>query len=192
MARDNKSIGKFILDGILPAPRGAPQIEVTFDIDANGILSVSAKDNGTGKEQKIVIQPSSGLSNEEVESMVQEAQQYAEEDKRKRAEAEIRNQSEQLTYTAEKLLAEHADKVPTDVKEEVEGKITALRSALEQNDISQMEATMNELNASLQRLGETVYGQSTQDQPEDGQGGTNEAPEGDQPADTVEGEYREV
>ena len=192
MARDNKSIGKFILDGVLPAPRGAPQIEVTFDIDANGILSVSAKDKGTGKEQKIVIQPSSGLSNDEVESMVQEAQQYAEEDKRKRAEAETRNQSEQLAYTTEKLLSEHADKVPADVKEEVEGKIATLRSAIEQNDVSQMETSTNELNASLQRLGETVYGQGAQGQPEGGPDGTEESPEGDQPGDTVEGEYREV
>ena len=192
MARDNKSVGKFTLDGILPAPRGVPQIEVTFDIDANGILSVSAKDKGTGKEQKIVIQPSSGLSSEEVESMVQQAQQYAEEDKQKRAEAETRNQSEHLVYTTEKLLSEHADKVPADVKEDVDGKIAALRSAIEQNDVGQMETSMNELNTSLQKLGETVYGQGAQGQPEGSPEGTEGAPEGDQPGDTVEGEYREV
>ena len=132
MARDNKSIGKFILDGILPAPRGLPQVEVTFDIDANGILSVSAKDKGTGKEQKIVIQSSSGLSKEEVESMVEAAQQYAEEDQRKRAEAETRNQADTLVYSTEKLLNEQADKVPDDLKEEVEGKIATLRSAIQQ------------------------------------------------------------
>ena len=112
MSTDNKSIGKFILDGILPAPRGVPQIEVTFDIDANGILSVSAKDKGTGKEQKIVIHSSSGLSNDEVEEMVEQAQRFAEEDQRRRSEADTRNQAESLAYSAEKLLEEHADKVP--------------------------------------------------------------------------------
>jgi molecular chaperone DnaK len=193
MSVDNKSIGKFILDGILPAPRGMPQVEVTFDIDANGILSVSAKDKGTGKEQKIVIQPSSGLSKDEVESMVQQAKQYADEDQRKRTEAETRNQADTLIYSTEKLLAENADKVPEDLKQDVDAKIATLRTALQQNDVPQMQTGMNELNESLQKLGQAVYsqpGEGPQDEvptEEPGQG----PPEGE-PGGTVEGEYREV
>ena len=194
MAADNKSIGKFILDGVLPAPRGVPQIEVTFDIDANGILSVSAKDKGTGKEQRIVIQPSSGLSKDEVEGMVQQAQQYAEEDRRKRAEAETRNQADTLVYTTEKLLTEQGDKVPQELKEEVEAKIATLRSASQQNDVPQMETAMNDLNTSLQKLGQAVYNQSGAGPQEESppEEGPEQGPQGDQPGGTVEGEYREV
>ncbi len=186
MSTDNKSIGKFILDGILPAPRGVPQIEVTFDIDANGILSVSAKDKGTGKEQKIVIHSSSGLSNEEVEEMVEQAQRFAEEDQRRRSEADTRNQAESLAYSAEKLLEEHADKVPADLKQEVEEKVQAVRSALQSADIAQIQAASNELNATLQKLGQSVYAQpgSPSDMPDSPEGGDGEG--------TVEGEYREV
>ena len=186
MSTDNKSIGKFILDGILPAPRGVPQIEVTFDIDANGILSVSAKDKGTGKEQKIVIHSSSGLSNDEVEEMVEQAQRFAEEDQRRRSEADTRNQAESLAYSAEKLLEEHADKVPADLKQEVEEKVLAVRTALQSADIAQIQAASNELNASLQKLGQSVYTQpgATGDMPDSPEGGDGEG--------TVEGEYREV
>ncbi|MCE2463535.1 MAG: molecular chaperone DnaK [Dehalococcoidia bacterium] len=194
MAADNRSTGKFILDGILPAPRGVPQIEVTFDIDANGILSVSAKDKGTGKEQKIVIQASSGVSKEDVERMVQEAQQYAEEDRRKRAEVETRNQADSLVNTAEKLLSEVGDNAPADLKQDVESKIAALRSAIQQNDVAQMQACMNDLNTALQSLGQAVYSQTeagpqagpTPDDPGEGPQDDNR-PEG-----TVEGEYREI
>jgi molecular chaperone DnaK len=195
MAVDNRSTGKFILDGILPAPRGVPQIEVTFDIDANGILSVSAKDKGTGKEQKIVIQASSGVSAEDVERMVQEAQQYAEEDKRKRAEVETRNQADSLINTAEKLLSEVGDKAPEELKQDVESKVATLRSAIQQNDVAQMQTGMNDLNVALQSLGQAVYSQ-TEAGP---QAGTpppddpGEGPQGDQPpGGTVEGEYREL
>ena len=192
MASDNKSTGKFILDGLLPAHRGVPQVEVTFDIDANGILSVSAKDKGTGKEQKIVIQPSSGLAKDEVARMVQEAQQYAEEDSRKRTEAETRNQADSLAYAAEKLLAEHGDKVPEDLKQEVEGNVAALRSASQQNDAAQMQTAMNELNASLQKVGQQVYGGTEGGPPPEGpEGEPGQAP-GDDAGGTVEGEYREV
>jgi molecular chaperone DnaK len=189
MSLDNKSIGKFILDGIIPAPRGVPQVEVTFDIDANGILSVSARDKGTGKEQKIVIQPSSGLAKEEVEQMVNEAQQYASEDQRKRAEAETRNQADSLVYATEKLLSEHEDKVPEDLKQEVQAGIEALRLAIQQNDVAAMQTAMNNLNASTQKLGQAVYSQ-TGAGPQAGSppGGTA----GDQPEGTVEGEYREL
>ena len=193
MAVDNKSIGKFILDGILPAPRGVPQVEVTFDIDANGILSVSAKDKGTGKEQRIVIQTSSGLSKDDVERMVQEAQQYSEEDARKRAEADTRNQADNLIYTTENLLNEQGEKVPEDLKQEVQGKISTLRSAVQQNNVPGMQTGMNDLSASVQKLGQAVY-----NAPSDGEeagsppSGSDEGPPGDQPEGTVEGEYREV
>jgi len=190
MAKDNKSIGKFILDGILPSARGVPQVEVTFDIDANGILSVSAKDKGTGKEQKIVIQASSGLNKDEVEEMVQQAQQYAAEDQKKRAEAETRNQAESMAFGAEKLLTEQGDKVPEDLKQEVQGKIASLRTAIEQNDVAQMQAAMNELSASLQKVGEAVYGQAGAETPPEQPG--EGAPDEEQPGDTVEGEFREV
>ncbi|MCE2465315.1 MAG: molecular chaperone DnaK, partial [Dehalococcoidia bacterium] len=186
MSTDNKSIGKFILDGILPAPRGVPQVEVTFDIDANGILSVSAKDKGTGKEQKIVIHSSSGLSNEEVQEMVEQAQRFAEEDQRRRSEADSRNQAESLAYSAERLLEEHADKVPADLKQEVEEKVQAVRTALQSADIAQIQAASNDLNASLQKLGQSVYTQpgAPEDMPQSPESGDGEG--------TVEGEYREV
>jgi molecular chaperone DnaK len=192
MASDNKSIGRFILDGILPAPRGIPQVEVTFDIDANGILSVSAKDKGTGKEQKIVIQPSSGLSKDQVEKMVEEAQHYQDDDQRKRTEAETRNQADSLVYSTEKLLREHTDKVPADLKAEIEGKVNALRAAVQQGDIAKMKSGIADLNSSLQRIGAAVYGQQG---PTAGPGTGGAGPRQQKPNDdsgTVEGEFREV
>ena len=125
MAAENKSIGKFMLDGLLPAPRGMPQVEVTFDIDANGILNVSAKDKGTGKEQSITITASSGLSQDEIEQMVSDADRFAEEDERKRQEIQTRNNAENAAYAAEKMLRDNADSIPADLKSEVEGKVAA-------------------------------------------------------------------
>ena len=191
MAADNKSIGRFILDGVLPAPKGAPQVEVTFDIDANGILSVSAKDKGTGKEQKIVIQASSGLTNEQVEQMVQDSQAHAEEDQRKRAEVETRNQADNTVYTTEKLLQEHADKVPEDLKKEVEDKLSPLRAAIEANDVASMQSAMTDHNTSLQKLGQAVYSQANGASAEGPEAAGEEAPE-DQGEGTVEGEFKEV
>ncbi|MBT7080689.1 MAG: molecular chaperone DnaK [Chloroflexi bacterium] len=192
MANDNRSLGRFHLDGIAPAPRGLPQIEVTFDIDANGILSVSAKDKGTGKEQKITITASSGLSKEEVEKMQQDAELHADEDAKKKEEIEVKNTADTTAYQAEKMLKEHADKVPEDVKTEIEGKIAAVRSALESSDLELMKSTTLELNEAIQKIGSAVYGQ-------DGQGAApppegEEAPAGEEPKDegTVEGEFREV
>ncbi len=130
MAQDNKSLGRFILDGILPAPRGVPQVEVTFDIDANGILNVSAKDKATGREQKITITAGSGLSKDEVEKLQREAEMHAAEDKARREEIEMRNTADSLAYSAEKTLRDNADKVPADLKTEVEGKVAAVRTAL--------------------------------------------------------------
>ena len=202
MAADNKSIGRFMLDGLLPAPRGVPQIEVTFDIDANGILSVSAKDKGTSKEQKIVIQSGSGLEKEDIERMVDEAQRNEEADRVRRAEVETRNQADSLVYSAEKLLADNADKVSEELKTEVQGKIDALKAAVAANNIAEMQTGMTELNSALQRVGEAVYSQSA-GAPDGGQGPADgmgtDGPGGEGaaggPADdegTVEGDFREV
>jgi len=186
MAADNKSLGRFILDGILPAPRGVPQIEVTFDIDANGILSVRARDKGTGREQKIIIHPSSGLTREEIERMKREAEMHAAEDARKREEAETRNQADSLVYSAEKTLREHGDKVPAHLRSEVEAKINAVRSAVQGSDIAHLRRTMQELSAALQQIGAAVY--QTTGAAAGGQAGGEKPPE----EGTVEGEYREV
>jgi molecular chaperone DnaK len=186
MAGENKTIGRFILDGILPAPRGVPQIEVTFDIDANGILSVSAKDKGTGREQRITITASSGLSKEEVDRMVREAEAHAEEDHRRREEIETRNTADSLAYSAEKLLRDNADKIPSELKSEIEGKIAEVRSALNGNDVGQMKRLMEELSTSMQKMGQTVYGQAG---PTGGQPGPGEGGDG---GGTVEGDFREV
>ncbi len=196
MAADNKSIGRFMLDGVLPAPRGIPQIEVMFDIDANGILSVSAQDKGTGKEQKIVIQSGSGLSKEEINRMVDEARAHEAEDQQRRAEAETRNQADSLVYSTEKLLEDNADNVPEDLKAEVEGKLTTLKTAIAGNSLAEIQTATAELNNALQRLGEAVY--SRAGAPSDGAapgGATGEDMPTDDGApgdDTVEGEFREV
>ena len=193
MARDNKSIGRFILDGILPAPRGVPQVDVTFDIDANGILSVSARDKGTSREQKIIIQPSSGLSKEEVEQMVEAAQRFREEDERKRSEAEVRNQADNLIYGTEKLLREQGDKVPANLKQEIDGKINALRTALQRGDIAQMRSGIADLSSSLQKVGSAVYGQAGGQPTGSGEGsGQQQQKPGEDDGGTVEGEFREV
>ena len=188
MAGDNKSIGRFMLDGIIPAPRGIPQIEVTFDIDANGILSVSAQDKGTGKEQRIVIQSGSGMEKSDIERMVDEARQYEAEDQQRRAEVETRNQADSMVYQAEKLLNDNADKVPQELRAEVQTKIDALRTASASGNVAEMQNAINELNTALQRLGEVVYSQNQ------GQGPGAPGPDGGPPDDagTVEGEFREV
>ena len=187
MSADNKTIGRFMLDGILPAPRGVPQIDVTFDIDSNGILSVSAQDKGTGKEQRIVIQTSSGLSDEDIERMMAEAEANEETDRQRRAEIETRNQADSLAYSAERLLTENAETLPADLKAEAEGKLEALRSAIAANNVAQMQTAMNELNEALQRVGQAVYSQPGQGGPGAASGGGDGGPD-----DTVEGEFREV
>ena len=188
MAQDNKSLGRFILDGILPASRGLPQVEVAFDLDANGMVSVRASDKGTGREQKITIQPSSGLSKDEVERMQREADQFAQEDARRREDVEVRNMADSLAYQAERTLNEAGDKIPADLKSEVEGKIAAVRSALQSGGTDSIRSAVDELNASLQKVGAHVYQQAgaTAGGPEQ-PGGTRGPDEG-----TVEGEYREV
>ena len=198
MATDNKSLGRFILDGIPPAPRGLPQVEVAFDIDANGILNVSAQDKATGREQKITITAGSGLSKEEVEKLHQEAETHAEEDRAHREEIELRNQADSLAYTAEKTLREQADKVPEDVKSEVEAKTKAVREALQGSDVEAVRQAMAELGESMQKIGAAMYGEAAAEAgPAAAPGPNGEAPaEGEGEAKpeegTVEGEYREV
>jgi len=181
MSADNKSLGKFILDGIPPAPRGMPQIEVTFDIDANGILKVSAQDKATGRSQHITITASSGLSDQEVERMVQDAQKFAAEDQKRRERVEARNSADNAIYTAEKTLREHADKVPGDVKSDVESKASALKGILETADADELKRRAAELMEALQRVGASMYQQPGEGQtpPGDGKGGE----------DVVEGEF---
>jgi len=184
MAADNRTLGRFMLDGILPAPRGLPQIEVTFDIDANGILSVRAQDKGTGREQKITITASSGLSKEEVERMRRESEMHAADDANKREAAEARNAADTLAYNAERMLREQGDKVPAQLKQEVEDKVAAVRSALSGSDVSQIQRSTQELSEALQRVGTAIYQQAGPQPPP-------EEPEKKEEG-TVEGEFREV
>jgi len=157
MASDNKMLGQFDLVGIPPAPRGVPQIEVTFDIDANGIVNVSAKDKGTGKEQQIRIQASGGLADSDIEKMVKEAEQFAEEDKKRRAAAEARNNAESLIHATEKQLAEHGDKVDESVKTEIETALAEAKAAVESGDSDQMVEKTNALTQAAMKLGEAMY-----------------------------------
>ena len=189
MAADNKSIGRFMLDGVLPSPRGTPQIEVTFDIDANGILSVSAHDKGTGKEQKIVIQSGSGLAKDEIERMVNESKAHEEQDKMKRGEVETRNQADSLVYGAEKMIEDNKEKVPQELKEDVESKVATLKSAVAENNVAEMQAAIKDLNDSLQKVGEAVYSQAG----DPAEAVDDALPDEEEPgASTVEGEFREV
>jgi molecular chaperone DnaK len=200
MAADNRSLGRFILDGILPAPRGVPQIEVTFDIDANGILNVRAQDKGTGKEQKITITASSGLSKEDIEKMAREAEAHASEDSKKREEIEARNECDSLIYTVERVMREQSDKVPEDLKGEIEGKVAAARSALQGSDTDQIRSTAKELSELMQKIGSAVYQQAGPPPGAEPPPGGEAPPEGEAPPGgeeggeegTVEGEFREV
>jgi molecular chaperone DnaK len=193
MAADNRTLGRFMLDGILPAPRGVPQIEVTFDIDANGILNVKAHDKGTGREQKITITASSGLSKEEVERMQHEAEAHAAEDSKQREEIETRNTADTLAYTAEKTLREQKDKIPADLNKETEDKIAALRSALQGSNLEAIRKASQELNDTMQKIGSAVYQQQPPPGAEPPPPG-EETPPGKEGGDegTVEGEFREV
>ncbi len=190
MAADNRTLGRFMLDGILPASRGVPQIEVTFDIDANGIISVKAHDKGTGREQKITITASSGLSKEEVEKMQREGEMHAAEDARRREEIETRNAADTLAYTAEKTLREQKDKIPSDLNQEVESKVQAVRSALQGTDTDAIRQATQELSETMQKIGAAVYGQ--QPPPPGGEAPGEETPPGKEEEGTVEGEFHEV
>ncbi len=168
MAQDNKSLGKFTLDGIPPAPRGVPQIEVTFDMDTNGILKVSAKDKATGREQSIKITGAVGLSDEEVKKAQEEAEKYVAEDQAKKEQVEARNQADALVFTAEKTLKDAGDKAPQDVKEKVETEVKNVKEALAKEGATkeEIEGTSKKLSEVLQEVGQAMYGSagSPQDQ----------------------------
>ena len=169
MAADNKSLGRFILDGIPPAPRGVPQVEVTFDLDANGILHVKAKDKATGKEQSIKITGSTGLTQEEIERMTKEAEEHAKEDEAKKEEIEVRNRADTLVYQAEKALKDAGDKVPAEVRSEVEEKIKALKEIESSAPIDEVKTKTDELSSVLSKIGESMYqkpGEETASQPD--------------------------
>jgi molecular chaperone DnaK len=198
-ANDNKTLGRFILDGIPPAPRGIPQIEVTFDIDANGILDVKAKDRATGKEQQVRITASSMLSKDDVDKMVRDAESHADEDKKRREEVELRNQAEQLGYQAERTLNDLGDKVSAEDRASVESQVASLREALKGSDTAPIESGMQQLIETLSRVSTAAYQASGSPDGSDGFDGSS--PNGEAPADgagseagdeTVEGEFKEV
>ncbi len=182
-ARDNKPLGTFELTGIAPAPRGVPQIEVTFDIDANGIVHVSAKDRGTGKEQSMTITGGSALPKEDIERMVREAEEHAAEDKKRREDAEARNSAEQLVYSTEKLLVDNADKLPEDVKTEVQEKVDDLKKALEGTDADDVKAKTAALSTAAQKIGEAIYSQAQAETPADAPAGDSDASSDDDVVD---------
>lgn len=193
MSSDNKSLGRFILDGILPAPRGIPQIEVTFDIDANGIVNVGARDKGSGREQKITIQSSGGLSKEEIDRMQREAELFADDDRKKRESIELKNTADSMAYQAEKTLRDNADKVPSDLKADVEAKIADVKAAIESDDADRMRSATDALSSSLSKIGEAVYGAAGAGEPgADGFAGGPSGEPGGAEEGTVEGEFREV
>jgi molecular chaperone DnaK len=188
MAADNKLLGNFDLVGIPPAPRGVPQIEVTFDIDANGLVSVTAKDKGTGKEQQIKIQASGGLSDADIDQMVRDAEQFAEEDKKRREAAEAKNNAESLVHTTEKQLEEHGDKIDAGLKAEIEAAMAETKTAIEGGDPEAMKEKANALAQSAMKMGQAIYEQ------EQAAGGASAAPTEEPPADdnVVDAEFSEV
>jgi molecular chaperone DnaK len=185
MVEDNKSLGRFILDGIPPAPRGVPQIEVTFDIDANGILHVTAQDKATGKEQRMQIMPSSGLTDAEIEKMVKDAERHQEEDARRKSHIETRNQADTLVFAAEKHLREQGEAISSDLKSEIESKIEAVKKALEKDDIEVIKSSADDLGQTLQKIGQEMYGAAPGGQTSGGSG------QGPHDEDVVEGEFSE-
>jgi len=199
LASDNKSLARFILDGIAPAPRGIPQIEVTFDIDANGIVNVKARDKATGREQHVTITASSGLSKDEVQRLVKDAELHAEEDRRNREKIEARNQGDTMAYSIEKTLKDLGDKVPADTKKDVEEKLAALRDALKTDDVERITSATEALRAASTKIGEIMYQQEQAKQQAEQQGQPGpEQPEGEpagagakKDGDTIEGEFKE-
>jgi molecular chaperone DnaK len=204
-ATDNKTLGRFILDGIPPAPRGIPQIEVTFDIDANGILDVRAKDRATSKEQQVRITASSMLSKDDVDKMVRDASEHADEDRQRREEVETRNQAEQLTYQAERTLKDLGDKVSSEDKAAVENGVSSLREALKGSDLDAIRSGMSSLAESLQKVSIAAYqaagpgaggdgagAEAEAEEAAEGAGARNGTETGEATEETVEGEYKEV
>jgi molecular chaperone DnaK len=199
MARDNRTLGRFHLDGIPPAPRGMPQIEVTFDLDANGILNVKAQDKGTGREQSVTITASSTLAKEEVDRMVKEAEVHAGEDRAKREEVELRNQADHMIHQAEKVMKDNDAKIPADLKAEVTTKLDALRAAAKASDTAALRKQMDEFNEALQKIGQHIYQEAGAKTGggSDGSGGSGGAAQADgepkkKEEDVVDADYREV
>jgi molecular chaperone DnaK len=192
LAADNKILGQFDLVGLPPAPRGVPQIEVTFDIDANGIVNVSAKDKGTGKEQQIRIQASGGLSETDIEKMIKDAESHAEEDKKRKAQVEAKNHAEALIHSTEKALAEHGSKVGEGERKAIEDAMADLKEALKGDDASAIQAKTNALAQASMKLGEAMYKAQQEGQP--GAGGPGAAPGGEagKKEDVVDAEFTEV
>ena len=183
MSADNKSLGRFVLDGIPPAPRGVPQIEVTFDVDSNGVLNVTAKDNSTGKEQSIRIEANSGLSEEDIEKMKADAETHAAEDEKKKEMIDARNNAEQMVYTAEKSMKDHESEIPEDVKKEIEEKIKAVNEVKDKDDKDALAKAVEELTTSLQKIGEIMQkaAEEAQKNAEGGEAGTEEKKDDDEP-----------
>jgi molecular chaperone DnaK len=194
MAADNKMLGQFDLVGIPPAPRGIPQVEVTFDIDANGIVNVSAKDKGTGKEQQIRIQASGGLSEGDIQKMVKDAEAHAEEDKRRKAEVEAKNHAEGLVHATEKTLAEHGSKIGEGDRRAIENAMADLKEALKGNDAEAIKTKTNALAQASMKLGEAMYKQAEQQPGGDAQGSDAQGAgaEGNKKEDVVDAEFTEV
>jgi len=199
MARDNRTLGRFHLDGIPPAPRGMPQIEVTFDIDANGILNVKAQDKGTGREQSVTITASSTLNKDEVDRMVKEAEAHSSEDRAKREEVELRNQADHMIHQAEKVIKDNEARIPEDVKSEVNTKLEGLKSAAKGSDAKDLQRKMDDFNESLQKIGQHIYQQqgAASGAPSDGSpSGQENEKENEEKAkkegDVVDADYREV
>ncbi|MEX2028875.1 MAG: molecular chaperone DnaK [Candidatus Paceibacterota bacterium] len=190
MASDNKSLGRFILDGIPPAPRGMPQVEVTFDVDANGILNVAAKDKASGKTQSIKIEASSGLKEEDIKKMQADAELHAEEDKKKKEVVDVKNTAEMIIYTAEKALKDNEAKIPTELKDEVNAKIIALRTAKDGNDVETIKKATEELSTEMSKIGEAIA-KATADAGE--AGATPQSPQTpeEQPAEVRDAEFKE-
>ncbi|MBI2636573.1 MAG: Hsp70 family protein, partial [Parcubacteria group bacterium] len=189
MASDNKTLGRFILDGIPPSPRGMPQVEVTFDIDANGILNVKARDKASGKEQHITITATTSLSKEEVEKMKADAATHAEEDKKKKELIEARNLAEQLVYTADKALKDAGDKVGDDVKKSIQEKIDALKKVQDGNDREAITRAAEELSKEMQKIGEVLNKMAQEESAKSSSGAQASS---DKKDETVEGQYEEV
>jgi len=192
IARDNRTLGRFHLDGIPPAPRGMPQIEVTFDLDANGILNVKAQDKGTGREQSVTITASSTLNKDEVDRLVKEAEAHASEDRAKREEVELRNQADHMIHQAEKIIKENEARIPEDVKSEVNTKLEALKGAAKGSDSKELQRKMDDFNESLQKIGQHIYQQAGATAPTGAPSDGSQSGDQKKDEDVVDADYREV
>jgi molecular chaperone DnaK len=193
MASDNMSLGRFRLDGIPPAPRGIPQVEVTFDIDANGILNVTAKDKASGKEQKITVTASTNLNKQDIEKMVQESKQHEAEDKKRREAIDVRNTADNLVYQTEKALRDLGDKVPESERSNIEGKISELKQVMQSDDVDKIKKLNDEVQNAFHALSQQLYSQDQAQpgsDPQASEAGT--PPDGDADGDVIDGEVRDA